>query len=345
LNEEDGAFVKYTLKIGLVITLCLSGGLAWAASSSALEAGFARKMAKKHGFDAKQVIALLKQAKRKQKILDAIDRPAESKPWYVYRGYFIKKQQILNGVKFWDKHQAELERAEKKFGVDQEIILGIIGVETRFGSLSGGYRVIDALYTLGFHYPRRGEYFRTEMEQFLLMAKEEGFDPLKVEGSYAGAIGLPQFMPSSYRRYSVDFNGDGKRDLFGSAEDAIDSVANYLKRHGWQAGQDIAIPAKVRGKRYRKVIKWGIKPKKTVLQLSKYGIRPIAAAHNDLHASVFLLRSKLGRDYWLGLKNFYVITRYNRSNLYAMAVTQLGRQVRQKRIQLRTKKQTKSHSR
>ena len=217
------------------------------ADTSASDGGaferFAGHMAARHGFDAQQIKHLLDQSERQDGILAAIAKPAEALPWHRYRPIFLQPSRIRQGVVFWEQNQAVLERAARQYGVPPQIIVAILGVETRYGSYRGKHRVIDALRTLAFDYPPRSDFFRSELEQYLLLSREEGFDPLRPEGSYAGAMGIPQFISSSYRVYAVDFNRDGHRDLWDQPVDAIGSVANYFKAHGWQRGEAIAVPA------------------------------------------------------------------------------------------------------
>jgi membrane-bound lytic murein transglycosylase B len=288
---------------------------------------FINDMASKHGFDRQNLSRLFGQVELKQKIIDAITRPAESKPWFQYRPIFVTKTRIEEGVAFWNQHRAELERAEKEYGVPAEIIVAIIGVETRYGRHKGGYRVMDSLSTLAFEYPKRAKFFLSELEQYLLLAREEGLDPLSIKGSYAGAMGKAQFISSSYRNYAVDFDGDGKRDLWNNTADAIGSVANYFKRHRWQPGGKIASPALVGGNHIQVTVSKGYKPHSSVAELRKNGVTPRTRLDPEAQAALIELQNKNGREYWVGLNNFYVITRYNHSPLYAMAVYQLGQEI------------------
>ncbi len=290
---------------------------------------FIAMMEKKHRFDGQQLDRLFAQVRIREKIISAMTRPAEGKPWYQYRPIFVTDKRTRKGVEYWRTNVDDLRRAEETYGVPAEIITAIIGVESYYGRHKGRDRVIDALSTLGFDYPARGRFFRSELEQFLLLAREEGADPLSFKGSYAGAMGKAQFIPSSYRNYAIDFNGDQRRDLINSNSDAIGSVANYLKRHGWQRGDRIAVPARVHGQGYRAVLEKGLKPKMTIAQMKASGIVSETALPADTMASLIALEQKDGTEYWLGLKNFYVITRYNHSPLYAMAVYQLAEAIRQ----------------
>ncbi len=288
---------------------------------------FIDEMVKKHHFNRQNLTQLFQQTTIRKKIIDAITRPAESKPWYKYRPIFVTDKRIRGGIEFWNKHEAELARAEKEFGVPAEIITAIIGVESYYGRHKGGYPVIESLSTLAFDYPKRGKFFRSELEQFLLMTREEQMDPLMVMGSYAGAMGQPQFISSSFRRYAIDFDGDGKRDLWHNTSDVIGSVANYFKVHGWAPGERITVPARVSGENVAQVVKEGIKPHASIKQLQQSGIEPNTAIPSTEKAALIKLEEKSSESYWLGLNNFYVITRYNHSPLYAMAVYQLGQEI------------------
>ena len=216
--------------------------------------GYINEIAKEHAFDAKELTRLLAQAERQQSILDAISRPAErTLKWHEYRDIFIKDQQVARGLEFWRDNTEDLLRAQAVYGVPPEYIVAIIGVETRWGRIMGKYRVLDALATLGFDYPPRSKFFRKELTQLLLLAREEGKDPASLLGSYAGAMGYGQFIPSSFRAYAVDFDDDGVRDIWTNTTDAIGSVANYFAKHGWRDGEQTVLrvsvkdPAKVNG--------------------------------------------------------------------------------------------------
>ena len=288
---------------------------------------FINKMATEHGFDQAKLKALLAQAVVKQDILKAIAKPAEGKKWDQYRPIFITPDRIKQGVVFWNQHAETLARAEKEYGVEAQIIVAILGVETFYGRNKGGYRVMDALTTLGFHYPKRADFFRSELEQFLLLTREEKFDPLTVYGSYAGAMGLPQFISSSYRHYAVDFSGKGQIDLINNTTDVIGSVANYFAKHGWQAGKAVALPAVATGTQYQTLSNDVLKkPYRSVQEWQKNGITAQRKAFpsQDPAYLVTLQSTNNTSEHWLGFNNFFVITRYNRSPLYAMAVYQLS---------------------
>jgi membrane-bound lytic murein transglycosylase B len=288
-------------------------------------AEFVREMTHDYGFASEQLVDLLAQAERKQAILDAISRPAERvKPWKEYRPIFLTDARIAQGVDFWRENEETLQRAEKEFGVPAEVIVAIIGVETFYGRNTGSHRVIDALTTLGFDYPPRQPFFRQQLKEFLLLAREEQVDPLTLTGSYAGAMGLPQFMPSSFRAYAVDFDGDGHIDIWKNPVDAIGSAANYFKQHGWVAGAPVVARAKVSGKRYEEGLTEGLEPVKNAGQLRELGWATQAKIPDDTRVTAFRLDGAEGDEFWIGLPNFYVITRYNRSVMYAMVVHQLG---------------------
>jgi membrane-bound lytic murein transglycosylase B len=288
---------------------------------------FIDEVSKKHGFDKEDLQKLFAKIEFKQSIIDAITRPAEGKPWFQYRPIFVTNTRIKEGVEFWNKNQEILDRAEKEYGVPPEIIVAIIGVETRYGRHKGGYRVLDSLATLAFGYPKRAKFFRSELEQYLLLAREEKLDPLAVKGSYAGAMGQAQFISSSYRNFAVDFDGDGKRDLWNNTSDAIGSVANYFKRHKWIPGGKVTTPVLVGSNHIQVLVEKGYKPHSTVADLQKRGVTPKTKVNPDQLGALIELKKIAGREYWLGLNNFYVITRYNHSPLYAMAVYQLGQAI------------------
>jgi len=293
---------------------------------------FIDQMINEHDFSEQELKQLFTKVAHQPAIIEAITRPAESKPWFKYRPIFVTEQRINGGVAFWHENSTILARAEEEYGVPAHIIIAIIGVETFYGRHKGGYRVIDALSTLGFDYPPRGAFFRSQLEQFLLMAREENRDPLDFLGSYAGAMGMPQFIPSSFRNYAIDFDGDGHRDLWENRADIIGSVANYFSRHHWRTGEPIASRATLKGNAPQELLDKGLKPSISLAELKAAGISPHTTF--DEHGEVSLLaieRAPQEQEYWVTLHNFYVITRYNRSPLYAMAVYQLGEAIRTSR--------------
>ncbi|MBE9532766.1 MAG: lytic murein transglycosylase B [Proteobacteria bacterium] len=292
---------------------------------------FITEMAEKHQFDAGKLNTLFSEVEVKQSIIKAISRPAEkSIPWHKYRKIFMTEKRINGGADYWLQHGEALARAEKEYGVPAAIILAILGVETRYGGNVGGYRVVDALSTLAFKYPPRSKFFRSELEHFLLLTREENMSILDPVGSYAGAMGLGQFMPSSYREYAIDFDGDGKRDIWTNPTDAIGSIANYLKRHGWLAGESIAHRTKLAGSEPKAMIEKGYKPSLTRDELQTEGVSIAELPAGDDVIALISLTQKHGEDYWLVRQNFYSITRYNHSRMYAMAVTQLAEAIREK---------------
>ena len=294
---------------------------------------FVKRAASEHGLAENDVRALLSEAEYKQSIVDAISRPAEGKPWHEYRPIFLTDKRIHEGVDFWLENRELIASASKKFGVDEEIIVAIIGVETFYGRVTGSYRTIDALVTLGFYYPQnlssdRSPFFSSELMHYIQLAGEEGLPAAKVTGSYAGAMGMGQFMPSSYREYAVDFDGDGSRDLWRSTADVVGSVANYLHRHGWQPGQPVTRRARAsKDAAFDEISKSNFTPTQSVAQWADKGFRSSSELSPELPAAVLKLVEKDRNTYWLTFKNFYVITRYNRSPRYAMAVYELSREI------------------
>ena len=299
---------------------------------------FIDKMVNKHGFDRQQLQEILSQAKRLDSVLRLMDNQAPTtsvKPpsgpngaWLRYRKKFITPDNVQNGVVFWNQYEDALNRAWQVYGVPPEIIVGIIGVETRWGRVMGKTRILDALATLSFNYPRRAEYFSGELETFLLMARDEQDDPLNLKGSFAGAMGYGQFMPSSYKQYAVDFSGDGHINLWDPV-DAIGSVANYFKAHGWVKGDQVAVMANGQAPGLPN----GFKTRYSISQLAAAGLTPQQPLGNHQQASLLRLDVGTGYQYWYGLPNFYTITRYNHSTHYARAVWQLGQAVALARVQ------------
>lgn len=298
-------------------------------SYAAGSAAFVTEMVSEHGFAADQVTALMAEARYQQAIIDAINRPYEGKPWRDYRALFLTPERIAGGVNFWRDNRELLRKATAAYGVPPEIIVAIIGIETNYGRSLGTYRVLDALSTLGFSYPKRAEFFRGELAEFLLLARDEQVDPRRAKGSYAGAVGKPQFIPSSYRAYAVDFDGDGRRDLWGSNADVIGSVANYLAAHGWRRDEPVAVPAGLTRGRPAGIAIGGKRPQPpdtTIARLAAAGVVPEEPLPAEMRAALIELDGE-GPEYWLALDNFYAITRYNQSNLYALAAVELGRAI------------------
>ncbi len=310
------------------ILLCISTAvMAKPADFDRRTEAFAREMAQKHGFDQAELQRLMSGVEYRQKIIDAISRPAEAKPWHQYRKIFVTESRAREGVAFWEENKDLLQQAEREFGVPPEIIVAIIGVETRYGRHAGTYPVMDALATLAFGYPKRADFFRRELEEYLLLTREERLDSTGTKGSYAGAMGMPQFISSSYRAYAVDFDGDGKRDLIGNRADVIGSVAAYFVRHGWNRGAPITTPARGAGAQHEHFVEGGMKPSFRIDELARSGITSKQPLPGRSLSSLIKLEGMKSDEYWLGLNNFYVITRYNHSNLYAMAVYQLSREI------------------
>jgi peptidoglycan lytic transglycosylase B len=289
---------------------------------------FAAEMEKKHGFDAAWLDAILSDAASQPRIIELMTKPAEAvMPWYAYRDHFMTAERIDAGVAFWSEHRAEVARVAKETGVAAHVIVGILGAETFFGRITGKYRVVDALSTLAFDYPPRSSYFRAELEQFLLLAREEDIDTKIVQGSYAGAMGNAQFMPRSYRSWAVDGDGDGKRDLWGSWPDVIASVANYLADHGWRAGEPVVVPASLWFPRADALVAGKLAPDSTVKALRDRGLAFETTQGAAAPALFIKVDGDGGPELRAGFHNFGVITRYNRSVLYALAVNDLGRRI------------------
>ena len=281
---------------------------------------FIDEMVDKHQFKHDELVQVFQRAHYRQAVIDAISKPATSKPWLEYRTIFINPKYINGGLQFWQRHADALQRAETHYGVPQEIIVALIGIETRYGNNSGKYSVLDALITLAFDYPRRADFFRSELEQYLLLARDQNFDFSNVQGSYAGAMGIPQFMPSSYRKYAVDFSDDGKLDLLHDPVDAIGSVANYLRQYGWLSGEPVAVRASVGGN--GRV--GNLTELHTVAEWAASGVQPDKQVAADKTSRLVDFTVAEGKEYWLAFNNFEVITRYNNSDYYAMSVHQLA---------------------
>lgn len=320
-------FLKVGLAFALVWSIPSFGQSNYATNPATL--ALVDEMVEEEGFERTQLIALFAKVESKESIIKAMSRPAEkSKPWYEYREIFVTSKREREGVAFYAKHKETFQRAERELGVPAEMILAIMGVETYYGRITGSYRVMDALSTLAFDYPKRSTFFTKELKQYLILSREQGVDPLAMKGSYAGAMGYGQFMPSSYRAYAIDFDDDGKIDIWNNPVDAIGSVANYFKVHGWKSGEPVVFPATVTGMVAEDVFNKGLKPYSSIADLAQAGISLMQEPEPPLDpngmATVMKFETKDAHEYWLGLHNFYVITRYNHSSMYAMSVYQLS---------------------
>lgn len=271
----------------------------------------------------------------KPNIIQIMDRPSTARPWYQFRQSFFTDKTINQGVAFWQQHAATLERAEQVYGVPPEMVVAIIGIETRYGQVTGSFRLADALSTLAFDYPRRAAFFRDELTAFFRLAREENINALTLKGSYAGAMGIPQFMPSSFLKWAVDFDGDGHRDIWNNPADAIGSVASYFQLHGWLKGDDVVIPAEVTPQADTEALnKDKFNLHYTVKELKARGVVPLADVSDKALAVLVPLEVSPGiTRYWLGLNNFYATTRYNKSTLYAMVAHEMSQEIRARYLQ------------
>jgi membrane-bound lytic murein transglycosylase B len=286
-------------------------------------------MVRDYDYDRDKLDEILGQAEIKRAIIDLISKPAEKTlNWADYRAIFMTRERIRAGADFWREHRAALECVSAETGVPVDVVVGIVGVETYFGRITGGHRVLDALATLAFAYPPRAEFFRGELKHFLLLVREEDMQATEAYGSYAGAMGRPQFMPSSYRAYAVDATGDGKRDIWNDWTDVAGSIANYLVEHGWKPGEQVVVQATL-GHDWRGPVPANVlQPVDTVQSLSDKGVMFATDMPADSPGQLLTFEGKGGEEHWVAFHNFFVITRYNRSAMYALAVQQLGREIR-----------------
>jgi membrane-bound lytic murein transglycosylase B len=291
-------------------------------------------MADTHGFDARDLRALLGKIQPTEGVTRAMSAPSTAKPWYEFKPLFVDQGRVAGGIKFWNEHAELLARARNEFGVPEAIIAAVIGIETRYGRNTGNFRIVETLTTLGFYWPSRNEFFRGELEQFLLLAREQGWDAASIKGSFAGAMGQPQFMPGSYRRYAVDFDGDRRIDLWSNPADVIGSVGSYLQRFGWKAGEPVVAPARVDTADWRALLEIGLKPSLTVDQWRMRGVDSMQPLQESLPASLFSIDLLGGPEFWFGFENFYALLMYNRSRNYAMAVHELANEITRERERL-----------
>jgi peptidoglycan lytic transglycosylase B len=298
---------------------------------------FIEEMSAKHGFDRTVLEEAFRTTRARPQILELMERSVAPRPWEDYRALFVTPEKIAGGARFWRDHAAALKLARERYGVPEEIVTAVIGIETHYGAHTGRYKVLEALSTLAFDYPRRAAEFRVELEHFLLLTREESLPLASPLGSYAGAMGIAQFMPGSYRRYAIDFDGDGKRDLFDDAADAIGSVANYLTAHGWQRDGPVATPVRVMGTGAETFRSAKLDTRHRLEELEAMGVTTTGGSDyaESERAIPLTLNQRRGQEYWLGFDNFYVITRYNQSVYYAMAVYQLSQEIRS-RYELQT---------
>ena len=286
-----------------------------------------------YGFSRNNLEKILSDHKPNKRIIDLISRPSEKRlQWHEYRKILVDEARIKLGVEFWNENIGALSEAEQVYSVAPEIIVAIIGVETRYGKIMGSYPVVEALSTLAFDYPPRAKFFRKELTEFFILTRDQKLDPASLTGSYAGAMGYGQFIPSSYRAYAVDFDGDNFKDIWNNKADAIGSVANYFSRHGWQGDGPVIVRGYKTSHNLDVAANESLEPKFLAGDLRKKGIRNNLA--DNTKVALFEMQGERGREYWLGLSDFYVITRYNRSSMYALAVFQLSQAIKQERIDL-----------
>lgn len=305
---------------------------------------FIIKMVREHHFNALQLTKTLNQVQLQPKIIESMEKPFEKKNWDIYRNLFLTPERVKSGLAFWEKNRSTLEKVQKIYGVPPEIIIAILGVETLYGERQGNYRVLDALATLAFNYPKRSPYFTYELKEYLLLCREQNVPATFYKGSYAGAIGQPQFMPSNYRVFAIDYNNKGRRDLISNNDDVIASIANYFKRHGWITNEDVVQSARLAGRVTKRLQLNPRKANYTYAQLVSAGIKPSTVAQNHpKRAGVLELETASGKEYWLAYPNFFVITRYNSSPQYALAVYLLSQQLKEQKT-LATKRKQRAYA-
>lgn len=341
LNRNNQLLRAYIFAVFAVITALQISSAGAAELDQAQVRKLIDEMVAEHQFSSAELTAIFSKAKHLERVIKAMSRPAEkAKPWYEYRKHFIGQTRINSGVKFWQRHDATLARATAEYGVPAEIIVGIIGVETSYGSFTGKDRVLDALATLAFHYPQsrknrvaRMGFFRSQLKDFLILAREQSVDPLSLTGSYAGAMGIPQFMPESYRKYAVDFNSDGRVDIWQDPVDAIGSVANYLAHNGgWVRNKPVVLVANIGDGDPKQLVNNNAKLNQSIGSLRQAGVQVFGANDSEL-AGLFTLEGSRETEYWVALQNFRAIMKYNPRTKYAMAVYQLANEIYQARMQ------------
>jgi|TARA_R110002126_G_scaffold239409_1_gene382647 membrane-bound lytic murein transglycosylase B len=325
---------QFTRLVMIISTVCYAGfSFADAALVKQKDAqAFIQTMVDKHHFKRADVVSVLKQVKFQPRIIELMERPYEKKNWDKYSTIFLTPERLQGGLDFWRDNQETLTQAEKKFGVPASVIVSILGVETKYGKYQGTYRVLDAVSTLAFYYPKRASYFTRELEEYMLLCREQGVPVSQYVGSYAGAMGQPQFMPSNYRVYAVDFSGKDHPDLINEKKDVIFSVANYFKRHGWETNGEVTNPALVKGSKYKALRTNSRRPDYAYKHLLQSGVVPVTPLKNPPQKAGLIELNTHGDAYayWLAYPNFYVITRYNTSPQYALVVHLLSEQLQQR---------------
>jgi len=283
----------------------------------------------------------MKKTEYDSKVIESIMRPFEKRPWNFYRSFFLSKERIEGGAKYWKTHLKTLNAVEKRYGVPPNIIIAIIGIESKFGTHTGKHNELNALSTLAFYYPPRSKFFKKELEHYLLLTRREKLSPLEIQGSYAGALGIPQFMPSSYRYYGVDYSKNRSIDLLNDHNDAIASVGNYLKRSGWRRNQSIAVPAKILGKVPENMISDKVHLKHTIAQLEKHNVYPLEKEPRTRRATLIAMHSTDSTEYWIVFRNFRAIMKYNPSTTYSLAIYELSNAIKKAYEQQTSKTSTK----
>lgn len=327
--------MKKIFKISFLVSLYFSSLNIWADAELLKRPevqSFITTMVRQHQFDRRQLTNILTEAKFQAHIIEAMDRPYEKKNWDIYQALFLTQDRLNKGVEFWKNNREVLAKAEQKYGVPASLIVAIVGVETLYGKNQGDYRVLDALTTLAFNYPKRAPFFSKELAEYLLLCREQGVSATHYLGSYAGAIGKPQFMPSSYRFYAVDFSGKGRADLRQKDEDVVSSVANYMNKHGWQYNKPVTEPVSIAAGNIKRIEVNSKFPNYASSKLLQVGVTPLESKLVPIKpekAGVIELTTAKGEEYWMAYPNFYVITRYNTSPQYALVVYLLSQQLKQ----------------
>jgi len=332
-TQKIANIIRIIIIVTIILLVTMQSGIAFQdkLSDRSDVKDFIEMMSAKYDFNKKSLTKLLNKTKISPEVLEKIQHPYEEEPWYKYREHFLTQERIFKGVKYWREHRTALKYAEQEYEIPASVIVAIIGVETLYGEVELKYPVLNSLVTLSFYYPPRANFFQNELVQYLLLTRELGIDPCAIKGSYAGAIGLPQFMPSSYREYAVPYHSNSHNaDLINDTDDVITSIANYLSCFGWYGKQPIAIKAKVHGIKYRKLISDDMKPIYTIKQLKKYGVEPKWHLPNNYPAKLLAFeKDRSNYEYWIDLPNFYVLSHYNANKQYVLAVYQLSEKIKQ----------------
>ncbi len=321
--------MKILLRIFLYFLISAATATAAAASTPLTVQQFIDKMVHVHQYDRRELVQLFQKTEYLPEVINRVNQPFEEKPWDFYKNFFITSDRVNDGIQYWHDHAATLKKAAQQYGVSPEVIVSIIGIETKYGKETGKFSTLRTLATLSFRYPKRAAFFQNELENYLLLTREYHLSPLELYGSYAGALGIPQFMPSNYRQFAISYDGKPSVNLLEDHDDAIASIAYYLQKAGWRNGQPVAMPAILAdGKAKEWLLSKDAKPIYRIKTLEKFGINTAEAQNPMRKSALIVMHNTQDQEYWVTFQNFYAIMAYNPRTTYAMAIYQLSEAIR-----------------